>query len=153
MLYQLSYWPNSSGSCIVKIRNYPTIKLLRFAMQSMFSAVRAKLAELKTVWVITTIFLSRVISTFTIIALKRYDWSNVFFLRSHSYLPTFSYSRILVTTPAPTVRPPSRMANLEPCSRATGTINSTVRFTLSPGITISTPSGRVMFPVTSIVRM
>jgi hypothetical protein len=64
-----------------------------------------------------------------------------------------TYSMILVTTPAPTVRPPSRMANFEPCSNATGTINSTVRFTLSPGITISTPSGREMLPVTSIVRM
>ena len=64
-----------------------------------------------------------------------------------------SYSMILVMTPAPTVRPPSRMANFEPCSSATGTISSTVRFTLSPGITISTPSGRVMSPVTSIVRM
>ena len=63
-----------------------------------------------------------------------------------------TYSIILVTTPAPTVRPPSRMANFEPCSNATGTINSTVRLTLSPGITISTPSGRVMLPVTSIVR-
>src|SRR3989304_5476891 len=63
------------------------------------------------------------------------------------------YSMILVTTPAPTVKPPSRMANLEPCSSATGTINSTVRFTLSPGMTISTPSGRVISPVTSIVRM
>ena len=64
-----------------------------------------------------------------------------------------TYSKILVTTPAPTVRPPSRMANFEPCSNATGTINSTVRLTLSPGITISTPSGKVMLPVTSIVRM
>jgi hypothetical protein len=64
-----------------------------------------------------------------------------------------SYSRILVITPAPTVRPPSRIANFEPCSNATGTINCTSRFTLSPGITISTPSGNVMFPVTSIVRM
>src|SRR5919108_775967 len=65
----------------------------------------------------------------------------------------FTYSMILVTTPAPTVRPPSRIANLEPCSSATGTINSTVRLTSSPGITISTPSGKVMLPVTSIVRM
>jgi len=64
-----------------------------------------------------------------------------------------SYAMILVTTPAPTVRPPSRMANFEPCSSATGTISSTVRFTSSPGITISTPSGSVMSPVTSIVRM
>jgi len=64
-----------------------------------------------------------------------------------------TYSMILVTTPAPTVKPPSRMANFEPASSATDTINSTVRFTLSPGITISTPSGSVMLPVTSIVRM
>ena len=53
---------------------------------------------------------------------------------------------------APTVKPPSRIANLEPCSSATGTINSTVRFTLSPGMTIATPAGNVMSPVTSIVR-
>ena len=44
-------------------------------------------------------------------------------------------------TPAPTVRPPSRMANRDPTSSATGAINFTYRFTLSPGITISTPSG------------
>ena len=75
--------------------------------------------------------------------------ANADFLLRHS----ITYSIILVTTPAPTVRPPSRMANFEPCSNATGTINSTVRFTLSPGITISTPSGKVMSPVTSIVRM
>jgi hypothetical protein len=72
------------------------------------------------------------------------------FLFSHIYS---TYSRIFVITPAPTVRPPSRIANFEPCSNATGTINSTSRFTLSPGITISTPSGSLIFPVTSIVRM
>ena len=44
-------------------------------------------------------------------------------------------------TPAPTVRPPSRIAKRLPSSNATGVINSTIRFTLSPGITISTPSG------------
>src|ERR1051325_11346165 len=60
----------------------------------------------------------------------------------------YSYSIILVTTPAPTVRPPSRMANLDPCSNATGTMSSTVRLTSSPGMTISTPSGSVMLPVT-----
>ncbi len=64
-----------------------------------------------------------------------------------------AYSRILVMTPAPTVRPPSRMANLEPCSSATGTIRVTVRLTLSPGRTISTPEGSCTSPVTSIVRM
>ena len=60
---------------------------------------------------------------------------------------------IEVTTPAPTVRPPSRMAKRNPSSHATGVISSTVIWMLSPGITISTPSGNWMLPVTSVVRM
>ena len=39
-----------------------------------------------------------------------------------------SYSTILETTPAPTVLPPSLIANLVPSSIATGAINSTVNF-------------------------
>jgi hypothetical protein len=129
-------------------------KLLRFAMRSVFLATRTILVELKTVRVITTVLLSRVIAFLAVVTLKCDDRSNVFLFGCHTNLPAFSaYSMILVTTPAPTVRPPSRMANFEPCSNATGTISSTVRFTLSPGITISTPSGSVMSPVTSIVRM
>ncbi len=128
-------------------------KLFCFAVRCVFPAARAILAKLHPIRIVAAILLGGVISLLTIITLKSNDRANILFLGSHSYLPTFSYSIILVTTPAPTVRPPSRMANLEPCSRATGTINSTVRLTLSPGITISTPSGRVMLPVTSIVRM
>ncbi len=63
-----------------------------------------------------------------------------------------NYSEIFVTTPAPTVRPPSRIAKRVPSSIAIGAINSTDKFTLSPGITISVPSGRLMIPVTSVVR-
>jgi len=59
---------------------------------------------------------------------------------------------ILATTPAPTVRPPSRIANRRPSSIATGLINVTFIFTLSPGITISTPSGSSQAPVMSVVR-
>ncbi len=66
---------------------------------------------------------------------------------------THNYSTISVITPAPTVRPPSRMANRLPISNATGEINSTAMFTLSPGITISTPSGNSIAPVISMVRM
>jgi hypothetical protein len=62
------------------------------------------------------------------------------------------YSMILATTPAPTVRPPSRIAKRRPSSIAIGAINSTTILMLSPGITISTPSGRVTAPVTSVVR-
>src|SRR5262249_33111262 len=62
------------------------------------------------------------------------------------------YSKILVTTPAPTVRPPSRMAKRSPSSIAIGVISSIFIWTFSPGMTISVPSGRVQTPVTSLVR-
>ena len=59
---------------------------------------------------------------------------------------------ILVTLPEPTVRPPSRMAKPRPISMAIGWISATVISVLSPGMTISVPSGSVMTPVTSVVR-
>ena len=62
------------------------------------------------------------------------------------------YSIILATTPAPTVRPPSRIAKRSPSSIAIGAINVATICTLSPGITISTPSGNSHAPVTSVVR-
>jgi hypothetical protein len=62
------------------------------------------------------------------------------------------YSMILATTPAPTVRPPSRIAKRRPSSMAIGAIRSTTILMLSPGITISTPSGSSQLPVTSVVR-
>lgn len=62
-----------------------------------------------------------------------------------------TYSIILETTPAPTVLPPSRIAKRRPSLIATGVISSTVIFTLSPGITIFTSSGRITEPVTSVV--
>src|SRR5581483_5397391 len=63
-----------------------------------------------------------------------------------------AYSKILVTTPAPTVRPPSRIAKRSPSSMAIGVMSSTFTWTLSPGVTISVPSGRVQTPGTSVVR-
>ncbi len=65
---------------------------------------------------------------------------------------SLSYARISVTTPEPTVLPPSRTANRNPWSIAIGLINSPVTVTLSPGITISTPAANVTIPVTSVVR-
>jgi hypothetical protein len=162
VLYQLSYWPKTAIWSLVlwppheattRLLYQATAKLLCFAMHGMFSATRTILAKFKTIRIVTTILLGGVITFLAIIALKRNHRSNVFLFGCHTNLPAFYYSIILVTTPAPTVRPPSRMANFEPCSNATGTISSTVRFTLSPGITISTPSGSAMFPVTSMVRM
>src|SRR6266446_4417698 len=63
-----------------------------------------------------------------------------------------AYSMISVTAPAPTVCPPSRIANRRPFSSATGVINVTSQLTLSPGITISTPAASFISPVTSVVR-
>ena len=65
---------------------------------------------------------------------------------------TENYSATSVTTPEPTVRPPSRIAKRRPFSIAMGVISSTFITTLSPGMHISTPSGREMMPVTSVVR-
>jgi len=62
------------------------------------------------------------------------------------------YSVILVTTPAPTVLPPSRIAKRKPSSIAIGAIKFTPIEILSPGITISVPSGSSTVPVTSVVR-
>src|SRR5690242_1439613 len=61
-------------------------------------------------------------------------------------------ARILVTTPAPTVLPPSRIANRRPSSHAIGDTSTTSTLMLSPGITISVPAGNVTVPVTSVVR-
>src|SRR5271155_2201937 len=62
------------------------------------------------------------------------------------------YCTISAMVPAPTVCPPSRMANRKPFSIATGVINSITSETLSPGITISVPAGSSATPVTSVVR-
>ncbi len=62
-----------------------------------------------------------------------------------------NYSMIVATRPDPTVRPPSRIAKVRPCSIAIGWISSIVISTLSPGMHISVPSGRLQTPVTSVV--
>ena len=61
------------------------------------------------------------------------------------------YPNISEMTPAPTVCPPSRMANLSSFSMAIGVISSAVTVTESPGMTISTSLGSWMTPVTSVV--
>ena len=68
-----------------------------------------------------------------------------------SYTPKEFYSKILVTTPAPTVFPPSRIAKFNFSFIAIGVINFTVNFASSPGITISVPFASSTSPVTSVV--
>jgi hypothetical protein len=62
------------------------------------------------------------------------------------------YSRTFVTTPDPTVRPPSRIAKRLPSTRAIGLPRETSTLTLSPGMHISAPPSRLVVPVTSVVR-
>ncbi len=62
-----------------------------------------------------------------------------------------AYFIIFVTTPAPTVLPPSLIAKFNFSFIAIGVINFTVNLASSPGITISVPDGRVTSPVTSVV--
>src|SRR5437762_10852324 len=62
------------------------------------------------------------------------------------------YAITFVTTPAPTVCPPSRMAKRRPSSRAIGVMSVTSIFELSPGMIISVPSDSFASPVTSVVR-
>ena len=61
------------------------------------------------------------------------------------------YSIIVATRPEPTVLPPSRIANVRPCSIAIGWMSSMVISTLSPGMHISVPAGSSQTPVTSVV--
>ena len=72
--------------------------------------------------------------------------------KTRNPLLALSYFVIFATTPAPTVLPPSRMAKRRPSSIAIGLISSTCILMLSPGMTISTPSGSCTRPVTSVVR-
>ena len=68
-----------------------------------------------------------------------------------SYTPMGAYSKIFVTTPAPTVLPPSLIAKFNFSLIAIGVINFTVNLASSPGITISVPDGSSTSPVTSVV--
>ena len=61
------------------------------------------------------------------------------------------YSMIEATLPEPTVLPPSRIANVRPWLIAIGWMSSIVISTLSPGMHISVPAGRLHTPVTSVV--
>ena len=71
-------------------------------------------------------------------------WRPVLYQLSYLYgtlLRHFVYLTTDDTTPAPTVRPPSRIAKRKPSSIAIGAIKVTVIAILSPGISISTYAG------------
>ena len=146
--------------------------LLGLFMRSMSPAETAVFLELQLVRGRTLVLGSGVISPLALGASQCNDLSHdvplYFIKRQRSSIPeertpfgfwvfpglgySDFYSRISEMTPAPTVRPPSRIANRNSFSIAIGVINCTSILTLSPGITISTPEGNVTTPVTSVVR-
>ena len=115
--------------------------LFGFFVRYMFFAESAVFAELQLVRRRPLVFGCGVVSSFAFRTCKYYELPH--------FLPL--YSIISVTTPAPTVLPPSLMAKRSSFSRAMGVTSSTLRVTLSPGMTISTPSGSLAIPVTSVV--
>jgi hypothetical protein len=122
-------------------------------MGLMLAAERAELFHFKTLRRGPLILGFAVIAIFALAALElnNFAWHDFPFLEFS--LDDGAYDgRISVTVPAPTVRPPSRIAKRKPLSMATGVINSISIATLSPGITISMPSGNFATPVTSVVR-
>jgi len=118
------------------------------------SAEAAVLLQRKFVLLALLVSGFRVVPLFTFGTGKGHDvgWHGFGSSTCEQWFSPISHSRISMTTPAPTVLPPSRMAKRSSFSRATGVINSTVISTLSPGMIISTPSGNFSEPVTSVVR-
>jgi len=129
-------------------------------MRCMHPAKRAILIELQLIRSLFFIFCRRIVSTLTCSTCKSYNISHLSIpyeklpqpqKRLRQSMFSFNYSTISLITPAPTVRPPSRIAKRRPTSIAIGVMSSTAPAILSPGITISTPSARVTTPVTSVV--
>ena len=119
-------------------------RLLRFLMNCMGPAKWTIFFKCQFIWCFSFIFCGRIIPVLT-------SFTGQCNYITHCCKVSF-YSIISLMTPAPTVLPPSRMANLNSFSIAMGVIKSTAIDTLSPGITISIPSGNVVTPVTSVVR-
>src|SRR5437016_1864587 len=121
--------------------------LLHFFVRRLLPARIAELLRFQPLGVLLFIFRRCVVAVLAIAALQRNDLAHRLILSRSA-----RYSMISVTAPAPTVCPPSRIANRSPFSSATGVIKVTSQLTLSPGITISTPAGSFISPVTSVVR-
>ena len=137
--------------------------LLGLLMARVATAAAAELAELQPLRRRLLVLRRHVIATLAFRALKHdvIAWHNSPSAFNNLYAAISTnirrravacYSTISEIVPAPTVRPPSLIAKRKPFSIAIGVINSISIATLSPGITISTPSGNCATPVTSVVR-
>ena len=138
--------PGFGDRCSNRSSYWPKFFLLCLAVRGVAPAVWAVLFECEPVGRPPLVLGCGIIAAFAGAAGKR---NNI----PHGLtICLLGYSIISLTTPAPTVRPPSRMAKRSSFSMATGVIRCTSMATLSPGMTISTPSGSFTTPVTSVVR-
>ena len=159
VLCQLSYWPTAARiACPRKRRG-----LLLLFVRRVLPAESAVLVHLDSLGRLLLVLRRAVVAAFALAARQLDDVSHIknpigsresgVGSRSRLPVPGSRYSIMSVTEPAPTVRPPSRIAKRAPFSSATGAISSTLTDVLSPGMIISTPSLRLSVPVTSVVRM
>ena len=134
----------------------PPNALFRFAVRCMLLTKTAVFAELQLVRCVLLVLGRRIVALLALGASQRHDIAHDSNPRRPGrrrlYIISANYSMISLTTPAPTVRPPSRIAKRSSLSMAIGVIRSTVMPMLSPGMTISVPSGSSTIPVTSVVR-
>ncbi len=139
--------------------------LFRLFVRGMRPAKGTIFFKLQLTRCILFVFRRRIVATLAGTTCKGNDISHFFYFLLQKQLPhswskrgneacVFSWPQAIISliTPAPTVRPPSRIAKRRPTSIAIGVISSASTDTLSPGITISTPSASVTTPVTSVVR-
>ncbi len=130
-------------------------ELLHFLVRRLLAARIAKLLCFHPLGMLLLVLRRCVVAVLATPALQRNDFAHnliPFSCCVRRFAAEKTYSMISVTAPAPTVCPPSRIANRKPFSSATGVINVTSQLTLSPGITISTPAANFISPVTSVVR-
>src|ERR1700677_3583095 len=106
--------------------------LLYFLVSRVLPARIAELRRLQPVLMLLPVLGRRVVPVLTVVALQSDDFS-------HGRL--LAYSMMSATAPAPTVWPPSRIANRNPFSSATGVISVISHDMLSPGITIFSTCG------------
>ena len=118
--------------------------LLILFMHPVAAAAATVFFKFKPVRRVLFVFCRHVIPLFALSALQNY-------VISRHFLKPLNYSTTSDTVPAPTVRPPSRIAKRRPFSMAIGAMSSISIWMLSPGMTISTPAGRCATPVTSVV--
>jgi hypothetical protein len=157
MLFQLSYCPRQTGrpgrrARVPASRPEPAggagpRRLARLLVDGVTTVVPAVLLHLDALAVVELVLHRDVVAVLALGALE----GDLHPLLGLGHVSAF-HLMILTTRPAPTVRPPSRMAKRKPSSMAMGLPNSTVMAMLSPGITISVPSGSWIMPVTSVVR-